>query len=160
MKTLRGHVWKFGDNINTDLMMPGFTLRGMGLDEAKKYCMHANRPEFAGQVQPGDVIVGGKNFGCGSSRPAPDVLIALGVSCILAESAGGIFYRNCINSGLPIITQKDLSNSFEEGDEVEVFLETGYVKSLQTGKTISIPSFPPELQAILDAGGILNVIKR
>ncbi len=109
----RGRVWKFGDDLNADLMMPGYTLWGkVAQEELHLYCMRANRPEFATQVRPGDIVVGGKNFGCGSSRPAAENFRALGVGCLLADSFSQIFFRNTINLAMPMLSHPATTATF------------------------------------------------
>ena len=154
-----GKVWKFGDKISTDVMMPGFAVLakpGISDEEASKFCMTANRPGWAQQVQPGDIIVAGNNFGCGSSRPAQRLLRALGISVVVADSTSRLFFRNCINTGYPVLMCEGVSQLFEEGDTADVHLETGEVKNLTRGTTIqgeALPKDSPPFQ-ILAAGGL------
>ena len=113
--TLRGRVWIFGDNISTDLLMPGFAAMSnpdMSPEESARYCMYSNRPGWAEQVRPGDLIVAGKNFGCGSSRPGSKILKTLGIGAVIAESVSRIFFRNSINLGFPIITCPGIHDAF------------------------------------------------
>jgi 3-isopropylmalate/(R)-2-methylmalate dehydratase small subunit len=156
---LRGRVWLFGDHINTDLMYPGLVTT---LPEAEraKYCMHANRPGWSDQVKPGDMIVAGRNFGCGSSRPAAKSLKSLGVSCLLAESINGLFFRNAINFGLPALILEGASKVFEEGDMAEVDVQTGFVKNLRTSETKMVRPLPQTLLTIVESGGLLALLKR
>ena len=159
-----GKVWKFGDKISTDLMMPGFAVLakpGISEQEASKSCMIANRPGWAEQVQKGDVIVAGENFGCGSSRPAPRMLRALGISVVVAESISRLFFRNSIHLGFPILICKGVSQLFEEGDTAEVDLESGEVKNVSKGTTVTgeaLPKDSPPYQ-ILTAGGLDPFLK-
>lgn len=164
-EVLRGRVWRFGDNINTDLMMPGFavlTRPDITPEEAAKYCMHSNRPDWAAQVKPGDIIIGGKNFGCGSSRPAGRSLKALGISIVVAESVARIFFRNCVNLGFPLMVCKGVSQAFDEGDTAEVKIATGEIRNLTTGKTVQgepLSEDSPPMK-ILRAGGIMSLLER
>jgi 3-isopropylmalate/(R)-2-methylmalate dehydratase small subunit len=126
---LRGRVWLFGDSINTDLMYPGF-VTALPEAERPKHCMGANRPGWSEQVKEGDILVAGKNFGCGSSRPAAKSLRSLGVSGVLAESINGLFLRNAINFGLPALSVEAVSKMFDEGDIAEVDVGSGHVKNV------------------------------
>ena len=154
---LRGRVWLFGDSINTDLMYPGFVTT---LPEAErpKYCMGANRPGWSEQVREGDILVAGRNFGCGSSRPAAKSLKSLGVSCLLAESINGLFLRNAINFALPALSLEGVSRMFEEGDVAEVDVEGGRVKNLRTGETKIATPLPRALIRIIESGGLLPLL--
>ena len=154
-----GKVWKFGDKISTDLMMPGYAVLakpGISEEEASKFCMIANRPGWAQQVAQGDIIVAGQNFGCGSSRPAQRLLRALGISVVVADSTSRLFFRNCIHSGFPVLICPGVSQAFHEGDTAEVNLETGQVKNLSTGSHVqgeALAQDSPPYQ-ILKAGGL------
>ena len=154
-----GKVWKFGDNITTDYLMPGFT-RGTTPEERASFCMRANRPEFASNVRPGDVIVAGKNFGCGSSRPAAANLITLGVSCVLAESFGRIFFRNSINLGFPVLICKGVQDAFNEGDLIQVNFERGEIRNVSSGKILKAEPLPEIAVRILSEGGIVALLKK
>jgi 3-isopropylmalate/(R)-2-methylmalate dehydratase small subunit len=156
---LRGRVWLFGDNINTDLMYPGFVTT---LPEAEraKYCMNANRPGWSEQVKKGDIIVGGRNFGCGSSRSAAKSLKSLGVSCVLADSMNGLFFRNAINFGLPALSLKSVSKMFEEGDTAEVDFQAGQVHNLKTREAKNAPPLPQTLIHIVESGGLIPLLER
>lgn len=160
----KGRVWKFGDNISTDLMMPGFIYRqrpDMTFKELAKYAMYSNRPGWAEQVIPGDIIVGGNNFGCGSSRLSAGPLKALGISCVLAESIARIFFRNSISMGLPIITAPGITSICNEGDILNVNIENGEINNLTKIKTIKgepMPEDSPPMQ-ILKAGGIIALLE-
>ena len=144
--------------------MPGFAVLakpGISEQEASKSCMIANRPGWAEQVQKGDVIVAGENFGCGSSRPAPRMLRALGISVVVAESISRLFFRNSIHLGFPILICKGVSQLFEEGDTAEVDLESGEVKNVSKGTTVTgeaLPKDSPPYQ-ILTAGGLDPFLK-
>ena len=159
----QGRVWKFGDNISTDLMLPGMLYtRMMGFEEIAKSCMQANRPGWAEQVKPGDIIVAGRNFGCGSSRPAPRILQALGITVVVAETMSRLFFRNSVNVGFPVLICGSVHDAFEEGDIAEVNAETGAVKNVTRdtvlqGEPLS-PDTPP--YQILKAGGLDPLLKR
>ena len=156
ISVIKGKVWKFGDNISTDLIMPH---TGITPQERAAGCMRANRPEFAREVQPGDVIVARRNFGCGSNRPAPRNFIMLGVSCVLAESFGRIFFRNAVNMGLPLLYCKGVWEAFEEGNILQANLSTGEVKNLTSGKVLRAEPLPEVAMRILNAGGIVARLK-
>lgn len=162
---LKGRVWKFGDNINTDLMMPGFAVKtrpDMTDKEAAKYVMYANRPGWAEQVRLGDIIIGGRNYGCGSSRVAAGPLKALGISCIIAESMARIFFRNCINFGLPVMIAPGITDFCQEGDILEANIISGEIKNLTTGNTMNVQPLnedSPPMQ-ILKAGGIISLLEK
>lgn len=158
VSVIKGKVWKFGDKISTDLLMPGFS-QGETPQERATFCMRANRPEFAREVQSGDVIVAGKNFGCGSSRPAARNLIALGVSCVIAESFGRIFFRNSVNLGFPILYCKGVYDAFTEGDTLQANFHTGEVKNLTSGKALQADLLPEVALRLLDAGGVVALLK-
>ncbi len=155
----KGKVWKFGDNISSDLMMPGEVLTtALGGDWAKAalHCMQANRPAWAAQVQKGDIIVAGSNWGCGSGRPGSRVFQTLGVDAIVADSMSRLFLRNAVNIGLPVLLCKGVSQIFEEGDTAEVNMDTGEITNLTRGKTIqgeALPADSPPTQ-MLRAGGL------
>ena len=158
--TLKGKAWKFGDGISTDHIAPGrlFHLRS-NLPELAKHCLEDARPEFAGQVQPGDFVVGGRNFGQGSSREhAPIIIKMVGTGAVLAKSFARIFFRNCVNVGLPaLIIDTDRIN---EGDQLEVNLETGMVKNLTTGDEMPSPPLPPVMRRIIADGGLVEHVKK
>jgi 3-isopropylmalate/(R)-2-methylmalate dehydratase small subunit len=160
----RGRVWKFGDNISTDLMMPGSKVLarpGITDQEAAQFCMEANRPGWAQQVTLGDIIVAGRNFGCGSSRPAARLLKALGISCVVADSIARLFFRNSIHIGFPVLICPGVSRIFQEGDIAEVDIETGRVRNLTRGVEVQgepLPKDSPPYQ-ILMAGGLDPYLK-
>jgi 3-isopropylmalate/(R)-2-methylmalate dehydratase small subunit len=160
MTAIGGRAWSFGDNVSTEYMMPGFTMLGkMTDDQAKHHCMAALRPEFAKQVKPGDIIVAGENLGCGSSRIASKLLLALGISCVLAESVAGIFYRNSISTGLPVIELRGISKFLRDGDQCEMRLADGLIENRSTGGVLKFPPFPAHIIALLDAGGLMPLLK-
>jgi 3-isopropylmalate/(R)-2-methylmalate dehydratase small subunit len=161
MYLIRGRVWKFGNNISTDLLMPALSMSGkVPEQEMKNYCMYAERPDFAKKVRKGDIVIGGKNFGCGSSRPAAKNLLGLGISCVLAESMAAIFFRNSVNLGLPVLTIEGVSKLFDEGDEAEVNFDTGEVKNLGTDQLLRAKPLSEEVLRILRSGGVLPFLKK
>lgn len=161
----RGRVWKFGDKVSTDLMVPGALVlarRGISEAEAAGYAMHANRPEWAGQVRPGDIVVAGVNFACGSSRNWARPLQVLGIAVVLAESVARIGLRNAVNTGLPTLVCPGITGFVEEGEELEVDIVTGLVKNVSRGTTLQAQAWPedsPPFQ-ILMAGGFMNYFKQ
>lgn len=155
---ITGKVWKFGDDITTDYMAPGFALK-YPWEERKKHILHIHKA-FTEGCQSGDVIVGGKNFGCGSAREeAPADLKQLGIGCVVADSFARIFFRNCVAVGLPVMACKGVSEIFEEGDQLELDFENARVKNLSTGKEIKGPQLPQDLINIVKHGGILALLK-
>ncbi|MBN2061467.1 MAG: 3-isopropylmalate dehydratase [Deltaproteobacteria bacterium] len=164
-ESIKGKIWKFGDNISTDLMMPAFLIdrdADINKEERARYCMFSNRPGWAAQVKPEDMIVAGKNFGCGSSRPAAAQLKTLGISIVVAESMSRIFFRNAINLGFPVLICKGILNAFKEGDMAEVEMTSGIIKNLSTGKSLqgeTLPADSPPMQ-VLRAGGILSLLEK
>ncbi len=152
-------MWKFGDNVDTDVIVPGKYLIG-DLDEIANYVMDGIRPGFAGLVSPGDVVVGGKNFGTGSSREvAPRAIQAAGISAIVAESFARIFFRNCINVGL-IPVECATAGEIAEGQHVRIDTEQGVVRVIESGTTHRAIGLPPEVGAILEAGGLEPLLKQ
>jgi 3-isopropylmalate/(R)-2-methylmalate dehydratase small subunit len=156
---ISGRVWKFGDNVSTDYMMPSFAHSGTPAEMAQ-YCMYSIRPEFAASVQPGDIIVGGRNFGCGSSRPASNNLATLGIACVVAESLARIFFRNSINLGFPVLPCPGVYDAFEEGDMMQVDFDAGEVKNLTTGIVLHTDTLPDTAARILEAGGVVELLRR
>jgi 3-isopropylmalate/(R)-2-methylmalate dehydratase small subunit len=154
----RGRVWKFGDDINTDLMYPS-SVYGLPEAEQHRHCFAANRPGWVDLVGEGDVIVGGRNYGVGSSRPAARSLYALGIRCLLAETINGLFLRNAVNFGLPALAVPGVSAAFEEGDVAEVDLATGVVANPRTGQTLQGTPLPPMLREIIAAGGLVPLLR-
>jgi 3-isopropylmalate/(R)-2-methylmalate dehydratase small subunit len=152
-------VWKFGDHVDTDQIIPAEYLTSSETNVLAKYVFIKVRPEFREKVKKGDVIVAGENFGSGSSREhAPRALIGAGVSCVIAKSFARIFYRNSINLGLPVIELRE-TDEFNEGDEVELNLEKGIIRNLTTGKTYSFKPLPEFLRRIFDSGGLIPYVK-
>ena len=153
---MSGTVWKYGDNVDTDVIIPARYLNVSSPDELALHCMEDVSPEFAGAVQTGDVIVAGENFGCGSSREhAPLAIKASGVACVIASSFARIFYRNAINTGLPILECSDVVQDTEQGDELQVDLEAGTITNLRTKRTYQTSPFPPFIMDIMESGGLI-----
>jgi 3-isopropylmalate/(R)-2-methylmalate dehydratase small subunit len=158
---LKGKVWKFKDNINTDEIIPARYLNTFDEKELASHCMEDADKDFPKKVKKGDIIVAGKNFGCGSSREhAPICLKGAGVSCVIAETFARIFYRNAINIGLPILESVGASKSIEEGDTIEVDLEKGKIKNVTTNKIYNATAFPPFMQELIKAGGLMEYVKK
>ncbi len=155
-----GHVFKYGDNVDTDVIIPARYLNATQGEELAKHCMEDIDKEFVHKVQKGDIIVANKNFGCGSSREhAPLAIKCAGVSCVIAETFARIFYRNAINIGLPIIECPEAAKAIENGDEVEVDFDSGVITNKTKGETYKGQSFPPFMQKIISAGVLVNYIK-
>jgi len=156
---LRGRVWKFGDHIDTDVMTSGKYLN-FPMEEMKRHVFEAIRPEFAQEIKPGDIIVAGRNFGCGSSRETvPAALKTLGIGAVLAESFARIFYRNAIAIGLPAIACPGISLLFNEGDEAEVSFTDGRVLNVASQKSLVFQPFPEEMLRVLESGGIEALLR-
>ncbi len=157
---IRGRAWRFGDDMSTDLLAPG-AYAVAPLEERKRHTLEAVNPRFAADVQPGDVVVAGRNFGCGSSREsAPEGLKALGVGCVVATSFARIFLRNAVAIGLPALPCPDAAAAIGDGDPVEVDLEAGTVRNLATGALVRGQHLPPQMLQILRAGGVLALLRR
>ena len=155
-----GKVYKYGDNVDTDVIIPARYLNAPSPDELAKHCMEDIDATFAQKVQPGDIIVGGANFGCGSSREhAPIAIRACGVSCVIAPSFARIFYRNAINIGLPIIESPEAAKAIDQGDELDINLEEGVIKNLTKNETYHFEKFPAFIQKIVESGNLLNYVK-
>ena len=154
-----GHVFKYGDNVDTDVIIPARYLNATQGDELAKHCMEDIDKEFVNQVQKGDIIVANKNFGCGSSREhAPIAIKASGISCVIASTFARIFYRNSINIGLPILECDEAAKDIKEGDTVSVNFDTGVITNETTGKTYQAEPFPEFIQNIIKKGGLINSI--
>jgi 3-isopropylmalate/(R)-2-methylmalate dehydratase small subunit len=154
--TIRGRIWKYGDNVDTDVIIPARYLSLSTPEELARHCMEDLDPEFAGAVQPGDVIVAGENFGCGSSREhAPLAIKGAGVSCVIARSFARIFYRNAINVGLPILEAPTAVDGVEQGHQLEIDLQLGQIRSLATGQAYRAEPYPPFMMSIIGAGGLV-----
>ena len=155
---IRGKVWKFGNNIDTDVMAP-WTSIGESWEERRKVILH-NRPGFVDQVKRGDIIVAGENWGCGSSREnAPANLKELGLAAIIAESFGRIYFRNAIAIAFPNVACAGVHDAFDEGDELELDLETAIVKNLSKNTVLTGQPYTPEMIQIIEKGGLMNVLK-
>jgi 3-isopropylmalate/(R)-2-methylmalate dehydratase small subunit len=152
-------VWKFGDNINTDLILPNIAFY-LPAEEQLQYVFRANRPGWVDLVQPGDILIGGKNFGMGSSRPAARNLKNLGIACLVAEGINGLFYRNCVNFAFPAMDCLGIGELFEEGEAAEVDFDSGTVRNVTTGKNATARTIPPQLLKIIDAGGIFPLLEK
>ncbi|HPI93319.1 MAG TPA: 3-isopropylmalate dehydratase small subunit [Deltaproteobacteria bacterium] len=156
---IQGRAWVLGDNIDTDLIVPGQYLMA-SLEEQARHVFEAIEPSFMAEVKPGDVIVGGKNFGCGSSREmAPAVLKHLGIGCILAEDFARIFFRNAIAIGLPTLSVKGLGGRIRRFDELSVSLDDGLISIIPSGERFHATPLPEKMREIIDAGGIDGILK-
>lgn len=155
----QGIVHKYGDNVDTDVIIPARYLNSADPKELAKHCMEDIDINFVKEVKAGDLIVAERNFGCGSSREhAPLAIKASGVSCVIASSFARIFYRNAINIGLAILECDEAAKDIENGDEVEADFDTGVITNHTTGKTYQAEPFPPFIQNIIEKGGLLNSI--
>lgn len=158
---IKGKVWKFGKNIDTDVIIPARYLNTSDPAELAKHCMEDADPDFSKKIKPGDIIVAGKNFGCGSSREhAPIALKAAGIGCVIAPSFARIFYRNSFNMGLPIFECDEIDNAIREGDEVEVDADLGEIRDLTTGDIFRAQPIPLFMQELIADGGLIpHVLK-
>jgi 3-isopropylmalate/(R)-2-methylmalate dehydratase small subunit len=157
---IKGRVWKFKDDVDTDQIIPARYLVTTDPKELAKHVMEDADPTFPSKVKEGDIIVAGKNFGCGSSREhAPLAIKGAGVSAVVAESFARIFFRNAINLGLLIIESPDAAREAEEGDELEIDINQGIIRNLTKGKEYKVKPLPENLQAILKAGGLMDYAK-
>jgi 3-isopropylmalate/(R)-2-methylmalate dehydratase small subunit len=156
-----GKAMKFGDNVDTDVILPGKYLVLIDPNDLAKHAMEGLDPEFPEKAKKGIVVVGGKNFGCGSSREqAPLALKYSGVKCVLAESFARIFFRNAINIGLPVIECKGISAAVDNGDEVSVDFEAGSIQNVTKGKNFQVAKLPPFILEILADGGLIENLRR
>lgn len=156
-----GKAWKFGDNIDTDVIIPARYLVTQDMLELGKHCMEGVAPDFSSKVSKGDIIVAGRNFGCGSSREhAPLAILGAGVGAVIAISFARIFFRNSINVGLPVLICKDLVEECEEGDLLEIDLESGRIYNKSKDKEHRSESYPPQLMEIIRSGGLTNYTRR
>ena len=159
MDSMKGKVWTFRDCIDTDVIIAGRYLRTFNPEDLAAHVMEAEDPEFSSKVGKGDIIVGGWNFGCGSSREqAPVAIKTAGVSAVIAKSFARIFYRNAINIGLAILECPEAAEDIRDGEEVSVDFDTGLISNLTTGETYQAQPFPPFIQNIIEKGGLLNSI--
>ena len=158
MAQYTGKVWVLGDDIDTDIIIPTEYLALKTIEDMKQYGFSPLRPELAGQIKPGDIIVAGKNFGCGSSREqAPEVIKALGIPCIIAKSFARIFYRNALNNGLLLLEQPELHDVVKEGDTITVTVNEDVEYN---GKKYPIASLPENLMEIIEAGGLVKAMRK
>ena len=156
MNTIKGRVWKFGDNINTDNLSPGYYI-AQGFDELAKHCLEAIRPEFSRHVEPGDIVLGGYNFGTGSSREtAPATLRHMGISLVIARSFARIFYKNAINIALPLMVCAEIYEPTDDGDLISAELTKGAIINERTGNTFQTDPLPKIMMDILQAGGLIQ----
>lgn len=156
---VRGKVWKFGDNIDTTLLNPKFAA-GSGWEMVRKYILHTH-PNFNKEVQPGDVIVAGQNFGCGQASGEPPMnLKRLGIGCVVAESFGRLFFRNCVALALPILPCHGVAELFAEGDELELNLDEAKVRNLTKGRELQGKQLTQEMMEIISGGGIMEILTK
>ena len=154
-----GKVFKYADNVDTDVIIPARYLNTPDARDLSLHCMEDIDKEFAGKVKAGDIMVADKNFGCGSSREhAPLAIKTAGISCVIAKSFARIFYRNAINIGLPILECEQAAEEIRAGDRVRVDFDTGVITNETTGKTFQGQAFPPFMQKIIDSEGLINYI--
>jgi len=155
----KGRVWKVGDNINTDLILPSAAFY-LTSEEQARHVFSANRPGWADQVQRGDILIGGKNFGMGSSRPAARSLKNLGLACLVAPYVNGLFFRNCVNFAFPAVECPGVDEAFEEGDIAEVDVAQAIVKNVTHGTKLTGKPMPPKLLVLVQAGGIYPLLEK
>ena len=157
---IQGKVHKYGDHVDTDVIIPARYLNTADPKELAAHCMEDIGKDFVKNVQPGDILVAGGNFGCGSSREhAPIAIKASGIACVIAENFARIFYRNSLNIGLPILECPAASKAIQNGDEVAVDFDTGVIENLATGEIYQAEPFPPFIQNIIQKGGLLASLK-
>ena len=158
---LQGKVWKFGADVDTDAIIPARYLNTSDPAELAKHCMEDADPEFPNKMQPGDIIVADKNFGCGSSREhAPIAIKAAGVSCVIAKSYARIFYRNAFNIGLPIFECTEAVEAIKEGDKVTVDSAQGIIKNVTKNEIYQATPVPEFMQQIIDTGGLIDYVSK
>lgn len=156
-----GHVHKYGDNVDTDVIIPARYLNSADPKELAAHCMEDIDVDFVKKVKEGDIIVADKNFGCGSSREhAPIAIKASGISCVIASSFARIFYRNSINTALPILECDEAAKNIKDGDDVEIDFDTGVITDKTTGQKFQAQPFPEFIKEIIKAGGLLNSLKK
>ena len=159
--SIRGKIWKFGNDIDTDVIIPARYLNTSDPQELARHCMEDADPDFTRKIKPGDIIVAGKNFGCGSSREhAPIAIQGARIGLVIAESFARIFYRNAFNIGLPILESAQAAEGIWEGDEVEVDIETGVIIDHTTEKRYQAIPIPPFMRELLSAGGLVPYVRR
>src|SRR4051812_38821081 len=152
-------MWKFADNINTDLILPNVAFY-LTPQEQLKYIFRANRPGWCDLVQPGDILIGGKKIGMGSSPPPPRNLKNLRLACLIAEGINGLFYRNCVNFAFPATECAGVHELFDEGDVAEVDFDSATITNVSKGKSLPVRQIPPPLLKIIDAGGIFSLLEK
>lgn len=158
---VRGEVFKYGDNIDTDVIIPARYLNTSNMNELALHCMEDIDKDFAKKVNKGDIIVANKNFGCGSSREhAPIAIKMSGISCVIASTFARIFYRNAINIGLPILECEEAANRIEKGDKLEVDFNTGVIKNINKNEEYKAEPFPEFMQNIISNGGLIKSIEK
>ncbi|HOG07559.1 MAG: 3-isopropylmalate dehydratase small subunit [Syntrophales bacterium] len=161
MKTLQGRIWTFGDNIDTDAIIPARYLNTSDPASLAAHCMEDADPDFMKKMRPGDILVAGENFGCGSSREhAPIAIKAAGIACVVAKSFARIFYRNAFNMGLPIFESGELHDRVTDGDEIEVDADRGLIRIGPDGPPLKIEPIPPFMQQLLTDGGLMGHLAR
>jgi len=157
---IKGKTWKFGDDIDTDAIIPARYLNTTDPKELAAHCMEDVDPKFAARVRPGDIIAAGKNFGCGSSREhAPIAIKAAGVSCVVAQSFARIFYRNAFNMGLPILECPDGIERIRSDDELEIDFDSGVIENRSRNETYRAQAIPPFMQRLIRAGGLMEYVR-
>ncbi len=157
----KGKTWVYGDNVDTDVIIPARYLNTTDAKELAAHCMEDIDETFANNVKQGDIMVAGENFGCGSSREhAPIAIKESGITAVIAKSFARIFFRNAINIGLPIIENAELPDETQAGDEIEIDIANGKVKNLTKNKTYEISPFPPSIQELISTGGLINYTKQ
>lgn len=157
----KGRAWLFGDNIDTDAIIPARYLNTSDASELAKHCMEDADPNFVRRMNAGDIIVAGKNFGCGSSREhAPLAIKSAGISCVVAESFARIFYRNAFNMGLPILECAAMNGKIKDGDEITVDLAQGIIENHSTGEVFRAEPIPPFMQELIESGGLIPYVKK
>ncbi len=155
----KGRTWKFGKDVDTDVIIPARYLNTSEPEALAQHCMEDADPEFTRKVAQGDIIVAGKNFGCGSSREhAPIAIKAAGLSCVIASSFARIFYRNALNIGLPIFESAEAAEKIQQGDMVEIDESSGLITNLSRGETYQAVPFPPFMQELIKAGGLVPYV--
>lgn len=157
---LKGNVFHYGDNVNTDEIIPARYLNISDPEKLAEHCMEGIDKDFVKKVRPGDIIVADKNFGCGSSREhAPIAIKASGISLVIAESFARIFFRNAINIGLPIYEEPEVAQECQNGDHLKVDLSSGIIYNITRGKQYQAQPFPPFMRSLIQAGGLMNYVK-
>ncbi len=160
-KILEGAAHVYGDDIDTDVIIPARHCTSYDQEELGRHCLEDLDPEFVQKTESGDVIIAGENFGCGSSREnAPLAIKGARISAVIAKSFARIFYRNSINVGLPIIESREIVEETEEGDRLEIDLDRGVITNQRTGKEYRVPPLPPEVLDIVDAGGMVPYVRK